>query len=316
MEGMSERNRGARLRAWERASEWPLTAAALLFLTVYAWEVIVDLRGAARAGVEMTMDVVWMAFIADYVVRLALAPNRGRWFLRHLLDLAVVVLPVLRPLRLLRLVALLGVLQRGAGTALRGRITAYTAGGVSLLILLSSLAVLDAERGAPGTPITTFGEAVWWSLVTITTIGYGDLAPVTAVGRCAAVLLMVGGVALAGVVTATLASWIVSLVAEEGAEQEAATRAQVEALQQQVAALSERVELLVEAAEARGTTTAPGPSDPSGSSHSRAARVPGPDDGAAPRSASSRQPPVAEETEKAGDAEDAEDAEKAEGRAS
>ena len=58
---------------------------------------------------------------------------------------------------------------------------------------------------------------------------------------------MVGGVALAGVVTATLASWIVSLVAEEGAEQEAATRAQVEALQQQVAVLSERVELLVEA---------------------------------------------------------------------
>ena len=247
MEGMSERNSGARLRVWERASEWPLTAAALVFLAVYAWEVIVDLRGAARAGVEMTMDVVWMAFIADYVVRLALAPNRGRWFLRHLLDLAVVVLPVLRPLRLLRLVALLGVLQRGAGIALRGRITAYTAGGVSLLILLSSLAVLDAERGAPGTPITTFGEAVWWSLVTITTIGYGDLAPVTAVGRCAAVLLMVGGVALAGVVTATLASWIVSLVAEEGAEQEAATRAQVEALQQQVAVLSERVELLVEA---------------------------------------------------------------------
>ena len=247
MEGMSERNSGARLRVWERTSEWPLTAAALVFLAVYAWEVIVDLRGAARAGVEMTMDVVWMAFIADYVVRLALAPNRGRWFLRHLLDLAVVVLPVLRPLRLLRLVALLGVLQRGAGIALRGRITAYTAGGVSLLILLSSLAVLDAERGAPGTPITTFGEAVWWSLVTITTIGYGDLAPVTAVGRCAAVLLMVGGVALAGVVTATLASWIVSLVAEEGAEQEAATRAQVEALQQQVAVLSERVELLVEA---------------------------------------------------------------------
>ena len=267
MESMSERNSGARLRVWERASEWPLTAAALVFLAVYAWEVIVDLRGAARVGVELTMNVVWMSFIADYVVRLALAPNRGRWFLRHLLDLAVVVLPVLRPLRLLRLVALLGVLQRGAGTALRGRITAYTAGGVSLLILLSSLAVLDAERGAPGTPITTFGEAVWWSLVTITTIGYGDLAPVTAVGRCAAVLLMVGGVALAGVVTATLASWIVSLVAEEGAEQEAATRAQVEALQQQVAALSERVELLVEA-------STPPPAAPAASAAPAAPAVP------------------------------------------
>lgn len=241
---MTEQCRGACLSAWERRSEWPLTAIALAFLAVYAWEVVADLHGAARAGTELAMDVMWAVFIADYLVRLALAPQRGRWFVRHLFDLAVVALPVLRPLRLVRLIALIGVLHRGAGTALRGRITAYTAGGVTLLVLVSSLAVLDAERGAPGTPIRTYGEAVWWALATITTVGYGDLAPVTAVGRWAAVLLMIGGVALAGVVTATLASWIVSLVAEESAEQEAATRAQVEVLQRQVTALIERVEHL------------------------------------------------------------------------
>lgn len=241
---MTEQCRGACLSAWERRSEWPLTAIALAFLAVYAWEVIADLHGAARAGTELAMDVMWAVFIADYLVRLALAPQRGRWFVRHLFDLAVVALPVLRPLRLVRLIALIGVLHRGAGMALRGRITAYTAGGVTLLVLVSSLAVLDAERGAAGTPIRTYGEAVWWALATITTVGYGDLAPVTAVGRWAAVLLMIGGVALAGVVTATLASWIVSLVAEESAEQEAATRAQVEVLQRQVTALIERVEHL------------------------------------------------------------------------
>ena len=235
---MTEQCRGACLSAWERRSEWPLTAIALAFLAVYAWEVIADLHGAARAGTELAMDVMWAVFIADYLVRLALAPQRGRWFVRHLFDLAVVALPVLRPLRLVRLIALIGVLHRGAGMALRGRITAYTAGGVTLLVLVSSLAVLDAERGAPGTPIHTYGEAVWWALATITTVGYGDLAPVTAVGRWAAVLLMIGGVALAGVVTATLASWIVSLVAEESAEQEAATRAQVEVLQRQGTASS------------------------------------------------------------------------------
>ena len=238
---MTEQCRGACLSAWERRSEWPLTAIALAFLAVYAWEVIAGLRGAARAGTELAMDVMWAVFIADYLVRLALAPQRGRWFVRHLFDLAVVALPVLRPLRLVRLIALIGVLHRGAGMALRGRITAYTAGGVTLLVVVSSLAVLDAERGAPGTPIRTYGEAVWWALATITTVGYGDLAPVTVVGRWAAVLLMIGGVALAGVVTATLAPWIVSLVAEESAEQEAATRAQVEVLQRQVTALIERV---------------------------------------------------------------------------
>ena len=50
MEGMSERNSGARLRVWERASEWPLTAIALAFLAVYAWEVIADLHGAGPRG--------------------------------------------------------------------------------------------------------------------------------------------------------------------------------------------------------------------------------------------------------------------------
>lgn len=255
---MTEQCRGACLSAWERRSEWPLTAIALAFLAVYAWEVIADLHGAARAGTELAMDVMWAVFIADYLVRLALAPQRGRWFVRHLFDLAVVALPVLRPLRLVRLIALIGVLHRGAGTALRGRITAYTAGGVTLLVLVSSLAVLDAERGAPGTPIRTYGEAVWWALATITTVGYGDLAPVTAVGRWAAVLLMIGGVALAGVVTATLASWIVSLVAEESAEQEAATRAQVEVLQRQVTALIERVEHLGADRPARAAAPEPG----------------------------------------------------------
>ena len=255
---MTEQCRGACLSAWERRSEWPLTAIALAFLAVYAWEVIAGLRGAARAGTELAMDVMWAVFIADYLVRLALAPQRGRWFVRHLFDLAVVALPVLRPLRLVRLIALIGVLHRGAGMALRGRITAYTAGGVTLLVVVSSLAVLDAERGAPGTPIRTYGEAVWWALATITTVGYGDLAPVTAVGRWAAVLLMIGGVALAGVVTATLASWIVSLVAEESAEQEAATRAQVEVLQRQVTALIERVEHLGADRLARAAAPEPG----------------------------------------------------------
>ena len=255
---MTEQCRGACLSAWERRSEWPLTAIALAFLAVYAWEVIADLHGAERAGTELAMNAMWAVFIVDYLVRLALAPQRGRWFVRHLFDLAVVALPVLRPLRLVRLIALIGVLHRGAGTALRGRITAYTAGGVTLLVLVSSLAVLDAERGAPGTPIRTYGEAVWWALATITTVGYGDLAPVTAVGRWAAVLLMIGGVALAGVVTATLASWIVSLVAEENAEQEAATRAQVEVLQRQVAALSERVGHLAEVGRP-GTDAGAGP---------------------------------------------------------
>ena len=69
---MTEQCRGACLSAWERRSEWPLTAIALAFLAVYAWEVIADLHGAARAGTELAMDVMWAIFMF-ILPRLAIA---------------------------------------------------------------------------------------------------------------------------------------------------------------------------------------------------------------------------------------------------
>lgn len=227
----------SRFDHWEHHTEWPLAAAAVVFLVAYASEVIGDLEGIDLVVCEWTMNAVWAIFTIDYAVRLVLAPDRRSWFWRHLLDLAAVVLPVLRPLRLLRLVVLFGVLQQSAGSALHGRITAYTVASVSLLVFVGALAILDAERGVDGASIHSFENALWWTIVTITTAGYGDLSPVTPMDRFVAVLLMIGGVALIGVVTATLASWVVGLVAEETAKQEAATRAQVAELQAQIAGI-------------------------------------------------------------------------------
>ena len=258
----TENSPGTRLRVWERATEWPLTGAAVVFLGAYAWKVLTNAQGGTKNAAELMIDAVWALFGVDYLVRLTLTPNRGRWFLRHLPDLAIIVLPFLRPLRLLRLVTLVSIMQRSAGTALRGRITLYTVGSAALLIFTSALASLDAERHEPGSSIRTFGQALWWALTTFTTVGYGDTFPVSREGRFIAALLMIGGVALAGVVTATLASWIVSLVDEENAEQEAATQAQVAALQQQVDELSERIDRLLEVHDSgrRGHAPPPGPS--------------------------------------------------------
>ncbi len=130
---------------------------------------------------------------------------------RRLLDaaLAVIALPLLRPLRLLRLVAVIGVLNRRAGSSLRGRVVVYVVGATTLLTAVAALAMLDAERNAPGANITTVGDALWWGATTITTVGYGDRYPTTAEGRVVAFGLMLAGIALLGVVTATLASWII-----------------------------------------------------------------------------------------------------------
>ncbi|MGH2275184.1 MAG: potassium channel family protein [Microbacterium sp.] len=201
---------------------------------------------------EVTLRVTWVAFGVDYVARLVLAKPRWRWFTRHLLDLAIVVLPVLRPLRLMRFFTVLALIQRGAGTMLRGKVVIYTVGATILTVFMAALAVLDAERGSGG-PITTFGDAVWWSFETITTVGYGDFYPVTIVGRVVAVGLMIGGIALIGLVTATLASWIVERISFAAEKTSIATEAQVEKLATDVDALRREISRLTAAVEAGST---------------------------------------------------------------
>ena len=98
-------------------------------------------------------------------------PARGTWFRKHIFDLLVVLLPVLRPLKLLRVLTMATALKRTVGTALRTRIIVYGSGAAILLIWMGSLAVLEAERGAPGANIVSFGDAIWWACVTITTWG-------------------------------------------------------------------------------------------------------------------------------------------------
>jgi voltage-gated potassium channel len=133
----------------------------------------------------------------------------------------------------MRFLTVIALVQRGAGSILRGREVVYTVGAALLVLLISALAVLDAEQ-RQGT-IDTFGEALWWAFVTMTTVGYGDFYPVTFMGRCVAAGLMVGGIALIGAVTATLASWIVEKVADQTIKTEHATVNQVEQLRSELA---------------------------------------------------------------------------------
>jgi len=226
---------------WKQLTEWPLTVAAVLFLAAYAIEVLARLEGRPQQVAETIINVTWLVFVVDYVVTLVLAQGRWRWFYHHLFDLAVIALPALRPLRLLRLVTLIRTLQGVAGTAFRGRVVAYVAVATALLIFVASLAILDTERNAPGALITTFGDALWWAFVTITTVGYGDLYPVTATGRFIAAGVMLGGIALIGVVTATLASWIVENVAKRDVDSQVATQREVAELADEIRLLREQL---------------------------------------------------------------------------
>ncbi|MFD6135236.1 potassium channel family protein [Isoptericola sp. NPDC060257] len=202
----------ARLRRWQAATEWPLTAISLVFLVAYAIPIArPEASPDVRAACSFVLAVTWALFVVDYVVRARLAPRPWRYVRRHPLELAVVVLPVLRPLLLVSVVVRL---NRVNAVRLRGRVVRFAAAGTALLVIVGALTVTQAERGAPGASIVNLGDGFWWAMVTITTVGYGDLTPVTPAGRVIAVCLMLGGIALLGVVTATLSSWLVERVTD------------------------------------------------------------------------------------------------------
>lgn len=223
--------------AWHRRTEVPLMAASLAYLIAYSWRVIADLSGPARVAADVVILVTWGMFVVDYLTRLVLATQRRVWFRRHLPALAFALVPVLRLVRLLRFLTHVPGMGGSAGDRLRTQIMVYGAGASVVLIYVSALAVLEAERHAPHATITTFDIAIWWASVTVTTTGYGDFVPVTSAGRWVGVGLMFGGVALAGIITAALASWVLERASRNRDDNEPATRAQVRGLIAKVDAL-------------------------------------------------------------------------------
>jgi voltage-gated potassium channel len=231
----------SRLDRYDRRTDWPLAVVALTFLGLYSVRVLLQPQGGFAKAIDVALVAVYCIFVLDYLARLYLAHARGRWFLTHLWERPVILLPFFRPLRLLSLAVVVTSLQQAVGHTIRGRVIVYTACGASIVVYAAALAILDVEGNNPDAKIRTLGDALWWASTTVTTVGYGDLHPVTGPGRLVAVALMVGGITLLGLVTATLASWIVERVAEEDTANEAATRAQIEELREEIRRLSNLV---------------------------------------------------------------------------
>ncbi|MFB9461679.1 potassium channel family protein, partial [Streptomyces cinereospinus] len=277
------KEQSAQLR-WERHTQRPLLALAVLFAVAYAAPIVVGSAGRTlTAACQIVEWVVWAAFAADYLVRLYLTPDRRDFVRRHWLDLCAVVLPLLQPLRLLRLVSTLLLVGRRARIASQIRLTTYVAGAVVGLLMFGSLAVLSVERDAPGGNIRTLGDAVWWSFTTMTTVGYGDHAPTTGVGRLLAVGLMLSGIALLGVVTANIAAWFIARF-DDDAEERRQTEA-IAALTEEVRALRAQVAALSAAGPAFGAEPVPGPAfgaEPAAGPALGAEPAPGPALGAEP----------------------------------
>lgn len=253
------REEGA-LERWQSLTRWPVTALSVLFVGVF-FAPVVDQPWAARNAVllEAVGTVVWVVVIVDYVVGLALARRRRRYVATHVPELLAVAVPALRPL-----VPVFVLVRRSELLSTRGRLAERALIYVAVLsvavIVLAAGAVVLAERQSPDRTITTFEEGLWWSVVTVTTVGYGDFYPVTAEGRLLAVLHMAVGIALVGTITAAVASWFVERAQGEDVVTQADVAAlvdEVRSLRREVAALRDGTGVPTPSGEARPDTGGP-----------------------------------------------------------
>ncbi len=242
-----------RLAQWEKRTESLLSALAVVFLAGYAWPILdPGMPGGWHRACGVVDSIVWIVFGVDYVVRVTLAPARRSYMLRHLPDLVILALPFLRPLRLLMLIK---ILNRRVAQGAHGRIAIIAASSSILLIFCAALAALNAERHAAGASIVTFGDALWWAISTVCTVGYGDMVPVTAEGRVIAVFLMLGGIAVVGLVTATFASWLISKIRSQEKESSTATKQDLDAVLRELRVANARIDDLRRAVERSSITS-------------------------------------------------------------
>lgn len=212
----------SRMRRWQRWTDRPLAVASLVYLGAYAVHVLAPgLPGPVHDLLLSLSCAAWAFFVGDYVVRWRLSGERlPRFVRRHWLDTVVMVLPLLRPVRIVRTYELVERRHGHTQLPLQALVMLYAGMSSVLLGFAGALQVYQFEHTAPHASIRTFGDSVWWVCSTLSTVGYGDVVPVTPKGRIVAVVLMICGLALLGAVTGSFSSWLMQRFAG-GSDREA-----------------------------------------------------------------------------------------------
>ena len=195
-------------RVWNET----LTALALCFLLAYSYPAFNENISAARQStINAVQWLCWLAFALDLIYGIWKAENKKVYLKGHPLEIASVLLPFLRPLRLMRVISFGGLALQKIAIGRQFAITVKVALTTVFIAYISAIQITITERAVEGSNIKNFGDGLWWAITTVTTVGYGDRYPTTTEGRFLAVLLMVAGISLVGVITASVAAWFVKM---------------------------------------------------------------------------------------------------------
>ena len=193
-----------------------------LLLGPYIWELSQD-----ELNTFNRLDqIIWSLFVINLIVKVLIAPRRLSFLKSNILEV-IVVIPYLQPLR----IVFFGTKAIWGMTKIaRPDFLIVVSGG---LVIISATIVTSLERSS-NPELGSFPDALWWAIVTITTVGYGNQEPVTFFGRIVAVILMITGVGFFGAIAANLAAFFVRKDEDE----------KIDKLQRDINAINEKLDKL------------------------------------------------------------------------
>lgn len=163
---------------------------------------------------------IWLIFVLDYAIGFVLAKNKRYFIKTHIFDLLAIIpvnsiftifkaFRITRVLRLAKLTKLARLLRFvGVAGKLNRRIEKFlkTNGFIYILLVVISILVVSSLLFSLSENVS-FEKALWWSITTSTTVGYGDVSPVTKVGKIIAIILMLVGISFVGILTSTFTAY-------------------------------------------------------------------------------------------------------------
>jgi voltage-gated potassium channel len=201
-----------------------ILAIASAFLLVF--EIVSDLSPDQRRLIERTDLAIAFVFLIEFAWRFMRAPNKSRFFATSWWELLASIpittgfaralhglrllrmVRLVRLLRLIRVTARVRILLQDSEGVVRGAWLIEITTVVTGVVLAATLAFHYFEEGV-NQNVHTIWDSFWWAMATVTTVGYGDIYPVTTGGRIVAIFLMLTGIGTLGLYTAAIASFIV-----------------------------------------------------------------------------------------------------------
>ena len=198
----------------ERLTELPLLILSFIMIPLLVGPIFWELSSSEET-IFLTLDTfIWAIFAIDLAIKFIVAPQRLPYLKRHWLEVLVVIVPFLRPLRVLRILVFGS--RAWVGVRRLVNIDFLLVYGIGLIVIAAT--VITSVEGGENAPIQSFPDALWWAVATITTVGYGDEVPISVAGRAAGYVLMFGGIAFFSGFTANLASFLVKSKDDNGKE--------------------------------------------------------------------------------------------------